>query len=61
MKKIYKLLIIYDIDEEECEVLRETVDIVNDCNSEDEVLTEEDYEDKEVRDILIKSQIMGDA
>ena len=28
MKKIYKLLIIYNIDEEECEVLRETVDVV---------------------------------
>ena len=60
MKKIYKLLIMFDTDEEECEVLSETVDTFNDTDN-DELLTVEDYEDKNLRDVLIKAQIMGSA
>ena len=58
MKKIYKLVIMYDTDEDDCESLYETVDVIED---KDELLTEQDYANKEVRDILIKTQIMGDA
>ena len=56
-KKIYKLLIVFDGEEDVCEALSETVDVVTD----DELLTIEDYENKDIRDVLIKSQIMGDA
>ena len=60
MKKIYKLLIMFDTDIEECEVLSETVDAIDDRETE-ELLTLEDYEDKNLRDVLIRAQIMGDA
>ena len=57
MKKIYKLTIYFDTEDEECEALSETVDIIN----EEEELTVSDYADKNLRDILIRSGIMGDA
>ena len=57
MKKIYKLTIYFDTEDEECEALSETVDVVN----EEEELTVSDYADKNLRDILIRSGIMGDA
>jgi len=60
MKKMYKLLILFDTNEEECEVLSETIDAFSEDNTE-ELLTIEDYEDKSLRDVLIKAQIMGDA
>ena len=58
MKKIYKLTIYFDTEDEECEALSETVDIINE---DDEELTVNDYADKNLRDILIRSGIMGDA
>ena len=58
MKKIYKLLIMYDTEDEECEALSETVDIID---NNDELLSKEDFNNKDVRKILIESQIMGDA
>ena len=57
MKKIYKLTIYFDTEDEECEALSETVDVIN----EEEELTVSDYADKNLRDILIRSGIMGDA
>ena len=57
MKKMYKLIIIYNEDETECETLIEYFDEI-----EDECEIElEDYQDKEVRDGLIAMQIMGEA
>ena len=62
MKKMYKLTILFDTDNEECEALSETVDVFNRKKEiEDELLTIEDYEDKGLRDILIQAQLMGDA
>ena len=57
MKKIYKLVIMYDTEDEDCcESLYETVDVI-----EDEPLTEEDYANEEIRAVLIDTQMMGDA
>ena len=58
MKKIYRLVIMYDENEDDCESLLETVDVIED---EDSILTQADYEDKDVRDSLIELGIMGDA
>tara|TARA_Y100000296_G_C4987944_1_gene163910 strand:- start:326 stop:514 length:189 start_codon:yes stop_codon:yes gene_type:complete len=60
-KKLYRLSILFDEDEEACESLCETVDIVNDDNDDMEMLTINDYADSSVREALIKAQIMGDA
>ena len=60
-KKIYKLTILFDSDEEECEYLYETVDLIDDNSEEHIKLKAKDYECKETRDILIAAQIMGDA
>ena len=59
MKKIYRLVIMYDTDEEDCQSLYETIDVIDD--NIDETLTTEDYEDKDIRDSLIQLGIMGDA
>ena len=57
MKKIYKLVIMYDTEDEDCcESLYETVDVI-----EDEQLTEEDYANEDIRAVLIDTQMMGDA
>tara|TARA_Y100001938_G_C7958632_1_gene363074 strand:+ start:75 stop:251 length:177 start_codon:yes stop_codon:yes gene_type:complete len=58
MKKIYKLTIIYDTEDDDCESLYETVDIIDD---EDSPLNEDDYADKDIRESLIELGIMGDA
>ena len=59
MKKMYKLTILFDVNEDRCEYLHETVDLIN--NEEFVKLNEEDFHNKETRDILIESQIMGDS
>ena len=57
MKKMYKLIIIYNEDEAECETLVEYFDEIKDeCE-----LEIEDYQDKEIRDGLIAMQMMGEA
>tara|TARA_Y100000361_G_scaffold25721_1_gene20654 strand:- start:9339 stop:9515 length:177 start_codon:yes stop_codon:yes gene_type:complete len=58
MKKIYKLTIIYDTEDDDCESLYETVDIIDD---DDSPLNEDDYADKDIRESLIELGIMGDA
>ena len=58
MEKIYKLTIIYDTEDDDCESLYETVDIIDD---EDSPLNEDDYADKDIRESLIELGIMGDA
>ena len=60
-KKLYKLTILFDSDEEECEYLYETVDLIDDNSEEHIKLKAKDYESKETRDILIAAKIMGDA
>ena len=57
MKKIYKLVIMYDTEDEDCcESLYETVDVI-----EDEPLTEEDYAKEDISAVLIDTQMMVDA
>ena len=57
MKKMYKLIIIYNENETECETLIEYFDEIEDeCE-----LELEDYQDKEIRDGLIAMQMMGEA
>ena len=58
MKKIYRLVIMYDENEDDCESLLETIDVIEE---EDSPLTQADYEDKDIRDSLIQLGIMGDA
>ena len=60
MKKLYKLVIAIDTEQDDCEILTETLDEYN-TNSEIEILNLEDFVDKELRNELIKIQIMGDA
>lgn len=57
MKKMYKLIIIYNEDEAECETLVEFFDTIHD----DIEIEVEDYYDKDIRDGLIEMQIMGEA
>ena len=59
MKKIYRLVIMYDTDEEDCQSLLETIDVIDE--NIDEALSVEDYENKDIRDSLIQLGIMGDA
>jgi hypothetical protein len=58
MKKIYKLVIMYDTEDDDCQSLHETVDVIED---EDSLLSEEDYANEDIRDSLIELGIMGDA
>jgi len=58
MKKIYRLVIMYDENEDDCESLLETIDVIED---DENMLCEADYEDKNIRDSLIELGIMGDA
>ena len=58
MKKIYRLVIMYDENEDDCESLLETIDVIED---DENMLSEADYEDKNIRDSLIELGIMGDA
>ena len=57
MKKMYKLIIVFDETEDECETVVEYFDEL----SEEEPLEIEDYIDKDVRKELIKMQVMGEA
>ena len=58
MKKIYRLVIMYDENEDDCESLLETIDVIDE---DDKPLNEDDYADKDIRDSLIELGIMGDA
>ena len=57
MKKMYKLIIVFDETEDECETVVEYFDEI----SEEEPLEVEDYIDKDIRKELIKMQVMGEA
>ena len=57
MKKMYKLLIVFDENDDECETVVEYFDEI----TEEEPLEVEDYIDKDVRKELIKMQVMGEA
>ncbi len=57
MKKMYKLLIIYDEKVDECETVVEFFDEF----TEEEPLELEDYIDKDIRKELIKMKVMGEA
>tara|TARA_R110002020_G_scaffold371770_6_gene583324 strand:- start:599 stop:814 length:216 start_codon:yes stop_codon:yes gene_type:complete len=57
MKKMYKLIIVFDETEDECETVVEYFDEI----SEEEPLEVEDYIDKDIREELIKMQVMGEA
>ena len=57
MKKMYKLIIVFDENDDECETVVEYFDEL----SEEEPLEVEDYIDKDVRKELIKMQVMGEA
>tara|TARA_R100001463_G_scaffold3532_1_gene14242 strand:- start:1147 stop:1362 length:216 start_codon:yes stop_codon:yes gene_type:complete len=57
MKKMYKLIIVFDENDDECETVVEYFDEL----SEEEPLEIEDYIDKDVRKELIKMQVMGEA
>jgi hypothetical protein len=48
----------YDENEDDCESLLETIDVIED---DENMLSEADYEDKNIRDSLIELGIMGDA
>ena len=57
MKKMYKLIIIYDENIDECETVVEYFDDI-----ENELpLNIEDYADKDLRSELIKVQMIGEA
>ena len=58
MKKMYKLLIIYDENEAECETLIEFFDDIEDDN---EMLSVEEFANEDIRNELIKSKLMGEA
>jgi hypothetical protein len=57
MKKMYKLVIVFDENEDECETVVEYFDEFN----EEETLEVEDYIDKDIRKELIKIQMIGEA
>lgn len=57
MKKMYKLVIVFDEKEDECETVVEYFDEFN----EEETLEVEDYIDKDIRKELIKIQMIGEA
>lgn len=57
MKKMYKLIIVFDETEDECETVVEYFDEI----TEEEPLEVEDYIDKDIREELIKMQVMGEA
>ena len=58
MKKIYRLVIMYDENEDDCESLLETIDVIED---DDNMLSEDDYANEDIRHSLIELGIMGDA
>ena len=58
MKKMYKLLIIYDENEAECETLIEFFDDIEDDN---EMLSVEEFANEDIRKELIRSNVIGEA
>ena len=58
MKKMYKLVIVYDTNNDDCDILTEYFDNIEE---DVEILSIEEYANKDIRDELIKSQIMGEA
>ena len=58
MKKMYKLLIIFDENESECETLVEFFDNMED---ETELLSVDEFANEDIRNELIKSKLMGEA
>ena len=58
-KRLYKLTILFNEDEDRCEYIYETVDLLNSEETNKDKI--ESLKDKDCRDILIKSQIIGDA
>jgi len=58
MKKMYKLLIIFDEKEDECETV---VEYFDDIKEDIDTLDIEEFADKDIRNELIKSKLMGEA
>ena len=58
MKKMYKLLIIFDEKEDECETV---VEFFDEIEADTDILSIEEYADKDIRNELIKSNLMGEA
>ena len=58
MKKMYKLLIIYDEKVDECETV---VEYFDEIEEDTDILSIEEYADKDIRNELIKSNLMGEA
>tara|TARA_Y100001963_G_scaffold38815_1_gene54255 strand:+ start:2150 stop:2389 length:240 start_codon:yes stop_codon:yes gene_type:complete len=65
MKKMYKLLIIFNEDESECETLVEFYDEINDEDLDVEetvdLLSSDEFGNEDIRNELIKSNLMGEA
>ena len=58
MKKMYKLLIIYDEKVDECETV---VEYFDEIEEDTDILSIEEYADKDIRNELKKSNLMGEA
>ena len=58
MKKMYKLLIIYNEDESECETL---IEFFDEFNEDNESLSIDEFSNEDIRNELIKSNLMGEA
>ena len=61
MKKMYKLLIIFNEDESECETLIEFYDEIDDVDETVDLLSSEEFGNEDIRNELIKSNLMGEA
>jgi hypothetical protein len=58
MKKMYKLIIIYDENEAECETL---IEFFDEIEQSDELISSEELANEDIRNELIKSNLMGEA
>tara|TARA_R100001082_G_scaffold83733_1_gene50460 strand:- start:278 stop:454 length:177 start_codon:yes stop_codon:yes gene_type:complete len=58
MKKMYKLLIIYNENETECETL---IEFFDEIEQSDELISSEELANEDIRNELIKSNLMGEA
>ena len=61
MKKMYKLLIIFNEDESECETLIEFYDEIDSVDDTVDLLSSEELANEDIRNELIKSNLMGEA
>ena len=61
MKKMYKLLIIFNEDESESETLIEFYDEIDDVDETVDLLSSEEFGNEDIRNELIKSNLMGEA